>query len=128
MSRARSNDQGHSWRITHVTNSPYGILLLALAARSGQIGVLTTENTDRCGDLVEELYTSTDDGATWSALHQTSSLTSPHFDGFLGREEDLVALPDGFGAVFTALAPAPLVDGEEDVVYVHAVDSSGGTP
>jgi hypothetical protein len=127
---ARSGDEGRTWTTSLVTHGDFGVPLLALAARRGQIGVLATENTDSQGDPVEKLFTSADDGASWSALqlagpYQTSSITNPHFDaGYLGPEEGLVALPGGFGAVFTALAPAPLVDGQEDVDFVRVSDST----
>jgi hypothetical protein len=55
--------------------------------------------------------------------YQRSTLT-PHFDGQLGSVESLTALPHGFGAAFTALAPEPLADGEQDVECVHI---TGGT-
>ena len=124
---ARSSDGGATWTTSRVTHAPFGAGLAAVAARPGQIGVLVTENTDSAGDVVELLYTSTNDGADWKPLqlagpYQMSSLTNPHFDGTLGPEEGLTSLRDGFGAVFTAFAPQPVADGQQDVVYVHVVD------
>jgi hypothetical protein len=134
---ARSTDDGRSWMrhlITHTApdnadgQRNLGASLLAVATRPGQIGVLSVQPVGGTGEPVDAiLWTSEDAGASWESLtlggpYSRSTITYQHADGPLGRTVGLVALPNGFGATFTALAPAPLVDGaEENVVYARAM-------
>jgi hypothetical protein len=126
---ARSTDDGRTWTTHRITHVARGADEPTVAARPGQIGVLVTQGTDGPGDPVDDvLWTSNDDGETWIPLklggpYSESSISYQHFDGQLGPEQGLVALPDGFAAVFTALRPSTVTDGEQDVVFVRAVTS-----
>lgn len=128
---ARSTNGGRSWHLATIAHVAGGIPLVALAARQHQIGVLAMQDTTGPGKALRAvLWTAAAGRTRWSSQvlggpYQQSTITHPHFDGQLGPEQGLVALPDGFGAAFTVLAPAHLRDGEQDVVYVHVIEQPG---
>lgn len=125
---ASSRDRGESWTLSRIASAPRDIPVVAVAARRGQLGVLATQSVQGVGDPVTAtLWTSRNRGRSWSRLnlggpYQRSTITHDHFDLPLGPEQGLVASQRGFGAVFTTLGPAKLVDGEQDVVYVGVTD------
>jgi hypothetical protein len=123
---ARSTDGGVTWQM-HTAATAHRATSDQLQAspaesRDGALGVLYYDGSRAAGaPLRAMLAVSSDAGAHWSHLALSSpmsyaSVTNTHEDTSLGPYISLVGQRHGFLAAYTALAPFPLNDGQEDVV------------
>jgi hypothetical protein len=95
------------------------------------VAVLALEPSDSNPNLdYAVLHVSSHDGMAWSRKvisgpFDKRTISYAHWDGQLGPEIDLAALPGGYGATYPVLSPYRLVDGEQDVVFQRIFDSRG---